>query len=120
MIHCGAHNGYDKPLAVPMFSGTQPKRPRRESLVDTIAESEAAFSNVFASNSPAQSPTSSPTLSLGLSPGNSIDLRMKNLQQLRYIHLLLEDNILEQKKYFGFVAKIKLANFSNIIGNCST
>ena len=44
MIHCGTHDGYDNPPAVPMFSGTQPKRPRRESLADTIAESVAAVS----------------------------------------------------------------------------
>jgi hypothetical protein len=99
MIHCGTHDGYDNPPAVPMFSGTQPKRPRKESLADTIAESVAAFSKAFGSNSPAQSSTSSPTPTLGLSPGKSIDLRMKNLQQLRYIQQLFEDNILSEPEF---------------------
>ena len=50
MIHCGTHDGYDIPPAVPMFSTTQPKRPRRESLADTIAEGVTALSKALGSN----------------------------------------------------------------------
>ena len=108
MIHCGTHDGYDIPPAVPMFSSTQPKRPRRESLADTIAEGVAALSKALGSNTVQSSvstptPTPTPSQTLGLSPGKSVDLRMKNLQQLRYTQLfedniLSEDEFLEQKK----------------------
>ena len=99
MIHCGTHDSRDSPPAVPMFTGSQPKRPRKESLADTIAESVAAISKAFSSpqSSSNQGPASAPVL--GLSPGKSVDLRMKNLQQLRYIQQLLEDNILSENEF---------------------
>lgn len=38
------------------------------------------------------------TSHLGVSPGKAIDLRMKNLQQLRYLQQLYEDNILSDRE----------------------
>ena len=50
MINCGTHDGYDIPSVVPMFSTTQPKRPRRESLADKIAEGVTAPSKALGCN----------------------------------------------------------------------
>ena len=76
MIHCGTHDSHDTPPAVPMFTGSQPKRPKKESLADAIAESVAAISKAFSSPQPCsnQGPASTPVL--GLSPEKSVDLRM--------------------------------------------
>jgi len=50
------------------------------------------------------------TSRLGVSPGNAVDLRMKNLQQLRYLQSLYEDNILSEQE---------LAEQKQIVlGNC--
>ena len=35
---------------------------------------------------------------LGVSPGKAVDLRMKNLQQLRYLQSLYKDNILSDQE----------------------
>ena len=37
--------------------------------------------------------------SIAISPGKSVDLRMKNLQQLRFIQQLFDDNILSQDEF---------------------
>ena len=37
-----------------------------------------------------------PVESMGISPGKAADLRMKNLEQLRYLQSLYEDNIVTQ------------------------
>ena len=39
------------------------------------------------------------TSRLGVSPGKAVDLRMKNLQQLRYLQSLCEDNILSDQGF---------------------
>ena len=38
--------------------------------------------------------------SVAISPGKSVDLHMKNLQQLRFIQQLFDDNILSQDEFF--------------------
>lgn len=97
MIHCSTHDNYDKPPAVPMFSDTlQPKRQKKESLTETIVAISKAL------NSPSQNSNQSNDSSnypLGLSPRKSVDLRMKNLEQLHYIKQLYEDNILTDKEF---------------------
>ena len=45
------------------------------------------------------SPAPSPECSISLSPSKTVDLRMKNLQQLRYLRQLLDDNILTAEEY---------------------
>jgi hypothetical protein len=99
MIQCSTHESYDKPPVVPIFSQPQPKRPK-ESLSDSIAQGfKTAFSKgtyPLVQPSPVQPfpIQQSPVGSCGVSPGKNIELRMKNLEQLRYLQKLFEDNIL--------------------------
>ena len=100
MISCSTHESYDKPPPVPMFSEPQPKR-QKESLAESITQGIAAFSKVIQSpptnTSPGKNSVTSP--SCGISPGKNIDLRMKNLEQLRYVQRLYEDNILTDVEF---------------------
>ena len=83
-IHCGTHDSFETPPALPMFGPSPPKRARRESLSDAVA---AVFAKAISpSTADATSDSSRPLVK---SPGKTVDVRMKNLQQLRYIQQLL-------------------------------
>ena len=116
MLQCSTHESYDKPPLVPMFSQPQPKRPK-QSLSDSITQgfhtalSKGPYPQLSlvqssqssqVQSSPVQSspvqpfPVQQGSLvgSCSVSPGKNIELRMKNLEQLRYLQKLFEDNIL--------------------------
>ena len=97
MIQCATHESYDKPPAIPMFQGSEPKRQKKASVEESIADGMAAISKALSPPTPKN--CSGVSDSLGISPGKSIDLRMKNFQQLRYLQQLLQDNVLSQQEY---------------------
>ena len=77
--------------------GPPPKCPKKESFTDARTSAAVAFAKAIG---PSTQETPSPQHhqpSVMLSPTKSIDLRMKNLQQLRFIQQLFEDNILTQE-----------------------
>lgn len=94
-IHCSTHDSYETPPAIPMF-GPPPKRPKKESLSETISNAAIAITKAISPSSAVNLPTNQ---SLVISPGRSVDLRMKNLQQLRFIQQLFDDNILSQEEF---------------------
>ncbi len=104
MIHCGTHEDYQEPPHVPMITGMPPKRPKKDSLTEALTGAAEAVAKAFAP-SPSQPLSASsshliPTTSgtVGISPGKSVELRMKNLQQLRVIQQLYEENILSDSE----------------------
>ena len=95
-IHCSTHDSYDTPPALPMF-GPPAKRAKKYSLAETISNAAVAITKAI---SPPSAVVEPPTnQSLVISPGKSVDLRMKNLQQLRFIQQLFDDNILSQEEF---------------------
>ena len=68
MICSGLHEDYEKPPKIPAFSMQSPKK-----------------SNSSQKKASENSPAPSPECSISLSPSKTVDLRMKNLQQLRYL-----------------------------------
>ena len=94
-ISSGLHD-FDSP-DFPAFSQSQSKKPRKqEYLSDTI--SEAAVSIVHALSASTRemgkeqdTPTKSASVSIRISPGKSVELRIK---QLRYLQQVYEDHIL--------------------------
>lgn len=103
MIHCGTHDDYEDPPRVPMIIGIPPKRQRKDSLAEAITGAAEAVAKAFAPTpQPLPASSSSPVATslggVGISPGKAADLRMKNLQQLRYIQQLYEENILSEKE----------------------
>ena len=101
MIQCGTHDDYDDPPRVPMITGILPKR--KESITDALTAAATAVAKAFSPPSTSQVASASSqmpcTSTVGMSPGKSIELRMKNLQQLRYVQELYEENILSEPEF---------------------
>ena len=100
MITGGLHDSLDQPPAVPVFhGGGEPKR-KKETLagvltgaVETIAKYVEKKTPEDSSAKASPSQTNEPISQMGISPGKSVELRMKNLEQLRYLQGLYEDKI---------------------------
>lgn len=99
MIQCGTHDDQDNPPQVPMICGIPPKRPSRahDSLTTAFTGAAEAIAKAF---TPSTGPLRSSECSgsVGISPGKKTELRMKNLQQLRELQQLYEDNIITDKE----------------------
>lgn len=94
MIASDLHDNYETPPNVPAFSGSTPKRYQTENMYAAITGAAVAFANALGGQKPSISSHPSP-----LSPGKSIELRMKNFEQLRYLQQLFDDGILNDKEY---------------------
>ena len=87
------HDDYTNPLRVPMITGMQPKRQKKDVVTDAIASAVVrAFSPppsiVPYDTATTVTPRSSTTFR------DSTDTRMKNLQQLLVLQQLHDDNII--------------------------
>ena len=103
MISCGTHDDYNEPPRVPLITGTAPKRQKTENMSDAFTDAARAVARAF-SPPPSSSPilgtnASNISVPVGISPGKSVELRSKNLEQLRYVQQLFEDNILSATEY---------------------
>ena len=97
MIHCGTHDSYEIPPHVPMIIGNTP-HPKANSLTDAITGVAEAVAKAFApQTTPTQSSNSS-CIATGISPGKSTEIRMKNLEQLRVLHQLHQEKIIDDKE----------------------
>ena len=112
-LHCGTHDSYDTPPPLPMF-GPQPKRPKKDSLADTITNAAVAIMKATTPPTSVAQPSQQAPSSVVMSPGKSVELRMKNLQQLRFLQQLFDDNILSEteflEQYIGFFTQTKQLN----------
>ena len=98
MIHCGTHEDYDNPPHVPMIIGTTP-RQKTSTFTEALTGAAEAVARAFApQTTPIQSSSSSSHVATGISPGKSTEIRMKNLEQLRVLHQLHQDNIITDKE----------------------
>ena len=106
MICTSLHDDTDKLPNIPAF-GASTKKPRKESVADAITGAAATVIKALhkpevnsSSDSKASAePQSHITLITGISPGKAVELRMKNLEQLRFLQNLFEDGILDEKEY---------------------
>ena len=112
MIQCGTHDSYEDPPRVPMITGVAPKRQKKDNLSDAFTEAAKAVAKAF--TSPTTMQPSSPThagpttssstitsgpIAVGISPGKSVELRRKNLEQLRYVQKLYDNQILSDTEF---------------------
>ena len=97
-LHCGTHDSYDTPPPLPVF-GPQPKRPKKDSLADTITNAAVAIMKATTPPTTVAQPPQQAPPSVVMSPGKSVELRMKNLQQLRFLQQLFDDNILSETEF---------------------
>lgn len=91
MFVANTHDDLDRPPNVPLIVGHVQRQPRRESLSD-------AFSNAASAIAKALSPPTTPSQST-CSPSKVVDIRMKNLEQLRCLQQLREDGILTNEEF---------------------
>ena len=79
MIVTGSHSDIDIP---PTINGIQKQTTHTESLTDVVSSAAAAIAKVL-------TPPSTPTPTLN-SPNETVDTRMKNLEQFKYLQQLLQ------------------------------
>jgi len=100
MVNNGLHEDMDSPPDIPAFRSNT-KKPRKETLTDAITN--AAITVTKALSSTSQEPNSTPSeaikVTTGISPRKSVEWRMKNLEQLRYLQNLFDDGILNDKEF---------------------
>lgn len=99
MIHNGVYEDQVDPPQVPMITGKPgtSNRPKSESLTEALTGAATAFAKVF-KTSPSR-PTNPTPPGVGISPCKAAELRMKHLEQLRYIQQLMEDQILSESEF---------------------
>lgn len=99
MVSTGLHEDMDSPPDIPALRDTG-KKPRKETLADAISNAAITFTKALSTSQEPNSTLSEATKSTtGVSPGKAVELRMKNLEQLRYLQNLYEDGILNDKEY---------------------
>ena len=96
MIAADLYDNYDTPPNVPTFSGIMSKKPQKENMCEAITTAAVAFAKTIAEKPVNQSLT--PVVP-SFSPAKSIELRMKNYEQLRYLQQLLDDGIINENEF---------------------
>ena len=95
MHAAGIHDSMEDPPDIPAFSSNPPKRKRKDSLTESLTGAAIAFANTFRNSSEGTLDTTV----VGISPRKTVELRMKNYEQLRYLQQLFEDKILCESEY---------------------
>ena len=96
MFVANTHDDLDHPPKVPLIVGHVKQQPHRESLSDAFSNAANAFAKAL---SPATQSTSPSTSQSMCSPSKVVDIRMKNLEQLRCLQQLREDGILTDQEF---------------------
>ena len=96
MVTANLHEDLDTPPTIPAFRSA-PKRPRQsESFSDALSGAAVAIVKALGGETSTKccdSPTSV------YSPSKSMELRMKNFEQLRYLQQLFGDGVVTQEEY---------------------
>ena len=102
MVTTNLHDDLDNPPAIPAFTST-PRKSRSPSISTVISGAATAVAKALGECSDQRKEgggcTSAGPSAVGVSPGKTVDLRMKNYQQLRYIQQLFDDGILTEAEY---------------------
>ena len=95
MVANDLHDDLEQPPSIPAFC-TTPKRARQPSVSRVVSDAAVALTRALG-----ESPKDKATISCqaGVSPAKSVELRMKNYEQLRYLQQLLDDRILSEEEY---------------------
>lgn len=89
MIHNGIHDDYTDPPRVPQITGLK-ERHKKESLAGVVHGAATAIAKVFA---PASSVSEHQAVDKSvLTPSTCTELRMKNLEQLKFLQQLFVDS----------------------------
>ena len=108
MIITKTHDDTDNPPRVPMITGSVQRQPHNESLTDALTSAASAIAKAFSSTPPPSSQH------VKCSPSKTVDIRMKNLEQLRLLQKLREDGILNEEE-FGMQKQIVMKSLSQLV-----
>ena len=102
MYAAGIHDSMQDPPDIPAFSSNPPKRQRKDSFAESLTGAAIAFANTLSSSSQKDkfsAETGHNSCEVGTSPRKTVELRMKNYEQLRYLQQLFDDKILNENEY---------------------
>lgn len=104
MVATGIHDDLEEPPQVPMITGITPKRAKKETLSDALTPLAKAITKAFTGNQASSTPekcavASQQTSQCGISPAKVADVRMKNLEQVKFLQQLYEDGILSHAEF---------------------
>ena len=112
-IISGNHDSKDEPPNLPAITGLGPKRPKKQSFGDALAEAASSFASAIRAPEIRQSGGPNAVVLSGgnptkvseserpvcLYPGRVTELRSKKLQELKELQYLLEHNILTNEEF---------------------
>lgn len=99
MLHCGTHGDYIDPPRVPMITGTLPKHTKKDSFAQALTGAAEAVVKILSPRPISVLSESNPiSANTGISPGKSTELRTQNLQQLRVLQQLHDENVLSDSE----------------------
>ena len=107
----GVHESDDHPPNAPMFNGGIHKQPK-ESLVDAFTGAATVIAKAIVA--PKSLQNAAMEHSVHFSPRKTVDIHMKNLEQLRVLQNLMEDGILSQDE-FTKQKHIVLQSLNNLV-----
>ena len=101
MVIAKTHDSLSDPPNVPMITGSGHARPRTESFSEAITNAATAFAKALSpppptSRMPTTSTSSAPPL---CSPSKIVNVRMRNIEQLRALKQLFEDDVLTEEEF---------------------
>ena len=94
LIASNLHHSLDDPPNIPAFYGSAAKRARQNSLSGALSGAASAFAEALTKGS-----TDKESTSLTCPQEKLTEVRLKNLEQLRYIKELFDDHILSESEY---------------------
>ena len=109
MVIANTHDDLENPPMVPMITGPAQKQPNKNSLTEALTSAACAVADAF---SPTR--TVPPQQVKHGSPSKIVDVRMKNLEQLRMLQSLLDDGVLNQEEFLA-QKRIVLQSLNNLL-----
>ncbi len=98
MIVTKTHDDLNVPPKVPMITGVTQRQPCKESLTDVFRSAASAIADVWSPRAD-RTVASTPPQRVTCSPSKTVDIRMKNIEQLRSLQRLREDGILTEEEF---------------------
>ena len=86
------------PTDVPAFHGGL-KKQCKDTFVQAIADAAVPITKAFSTKYTAATAKVNQGTTASVSPDKAVELRMKQLEQLRYLQTLLDDGIINEKEF---------------------
>ena len=100
MIASNLHEDMDTSPQVPAFNLTPKRQKQSESFASALSGAAVAFAKALGNSPrPEHNENCTPHVTASVSPRKTVELRMKNYEQLRYLQTLFDDGILSEMEF---------------------